>query len=47
MSLWLAAVVSLVVTDFLGAVRVPRNVASFVIWGVLAIFLPHFLLQSG
>ena len=43
MSLWLAAVVSLVVTDFLGAVRLPRNLASLLMWGVLAIFLPYFL----
>ena len=42
MALWMAAVVSLVVTDFLGAVRVPRNLASLLMWGVLAIFLPHF-----
>jgi len=44
-ALWLAAVFSLVVTDFLGAVRVPRNVASLLMWGVLAIFLPYFLRQ--
>ena len=47
MALWMAAVVSLVVTDFLGAVRVPRNIASLLMWGVLAIFLPHFLRQSN
>jgi transglutaminase-like putative cysteine protease len=47
MALWMAAVVSLVVTDFLGAVRVPRNVASLLMWGVLAIFLPHFVVQSN
>ena len=46
-ALWMAAVVSLVVTDFLGAVRVPRHLASLLMWGVLAIFLPHFLLQSN
>ena len=43
MALWMAAVVSLVVTDFLGVVRLPRNLASLLMWGVLAIFLPHFL----
>ena len=47
MALWMAAVVSLVVTDFLGVVRLPRNLASLLMWGVLAIFLPHFLLQSN
>ncbi len=47
MALWMASVVSLVVTDFLGVVRVPRNLGSLLMWGVLAIFLPHFLLQSN
>ncbi len=47
MALWMAAVVSLVVTDFLGAVRVPRKLASLLMWGVLAIFLPQFLVQSN
>ncbi|MEI8372096.1 MAG: DUF3488 and transglutaminase-like domain-containing protein [Planctomycetota bacterium] len=47
MVLWMVAVVSLVVTDFLGVVRVPRNLGSLLMWGVLAIFLPHFLLQSN
>ncbi|MGO9110562.1 MAG: DUF3488 and DUF4129 domain-containing transglutaminase family protein [Thermoguttaceae bacterium] len=47
MMLWMAAVVSLVLTDFLGVVRVPRNWASLLMWGVLAMFLPHFLLQSN
>jgi hypothetical protein len=47
MALWMAAFVSLVVTDFFGAVRVPRNLASLLMWGVLAVFLPHFLLQSN
>jgi len=47
MALWMAVVVSLVVTDFLAAVRLPRNVASLLMWGVLAIFLPHFLRQPG
>ena len=46
-ALWMAAVVSLVVTDFFGVVRVPRNLASLLMWGVLAIFLPHFLVQSS
>ena len=47
MALWMAAVVSLVVTDFLGVVRIPRNVSAWLMWGVLAIFLPHFLVQSN
>ena len=47
MALWMAAVVSLVVTDFLGVVRVPRNLASLLMWGVLAIFLPHFSVQPN
>jgi protein-glutamine gamma-glutamyltransferase len=45
MALWMAAIVSLVVTDFLGVVRLPRNLASLLMWGVLAIFLPYFLIQ--
>ena len=44
---WLAAVISLVVTDFLRAVRLPRNLASLLMWGVLAVFLPYFVLQSS
>jgi transglutaminase-like putative cysteine protease len=47
MALWMAAVVSLVVTDFLGAVHLPRNLASLLMWGVMAIFLPHFIAQSN
>jgi hypothetical protein len=47
MAVWLAAVVSLVVTDFLGAVRMPRNLALVLMWAVLAIFMPHFLMQSA
>ena len=47
MALWMAAVVSLVVTDFLGAVRVPRKWASLLMWGVMAVFLPHFLRQAN
>ncbi len=45
LALWLAAVVSLVVTDFFGVVRVPRKWASLVMWGVMAVFLPHFVRQ--
>ena len=40
MALWMAAVASLVVTDFLGIVRVPRKVAMWLMWGVQAIFAP-------
>jgi protein-glutamine gamma-glutamyltransferase len=47
MSLWMAAVVSLVVTDFLGAVRLPRNLASLAIFGMLFIFAPNFFLQTS
>ena len=47
MALWMAAVVSLVVTDFLGAVAPAAEPGLLLMWGVLAIFLPHFLLQSN
>ncbi|MGA2256637.1 MAG: transglutaminaseTgpA domain-containing protein, partial [Thermoguttaceae bacterium] len=47
MALWMAAILSLVLTDFLGVVRVPRNLASLLMWGVLLIFLPHFLMQRN
>jgi protein-glutamine gamma-glutamyltransferase len=45
MTLWLAAVVSLVVTDFLDAFHLPRSAASLIMWAVLLIFMPEFLLQ--
>ncbi len=47
MALWMAAVVSLVVTDFLGVVRIPRKAAIWLLWGVQAIFSPYLLVQSG
>ncbi len=43
---WMAAVVSLLFTDFLGKLRLPRNLASFAMWGVMAIYLPYFVVQS-
>ena len=42
--LWLAAVLSLVVTDFLAVLRLPRNAGSVLMWCALVIFLAYFFL---
>ena len=44
--LWMAAILSLVVTDFLAVVRLPRNIGLVLMWAALAVFLPQFLLQA-
>ena len=45
-ALWMAAILSLVVTDFLGVVRISRNAGLFLMWAALAVFLPQFLLEA-
>ncbi len=45
--LWLAVVLSLAITDFLGYFRLPRNQASLLAVGVMLYFLPSGLRSSG
>jgi len=47
LALWMAAILSLVVNDFLGVLRLPRNVGSLAMWCILIVFLPQFLLHSS
>src|SRR5580704_7257189 len=42
--LWMAAVFSLVVTDFLHFLRLPRSAGSVLMWCALVVFLLHFFL---
>ena len=44
--LWLASILSLVVTDFLRLIHLPRNIGLLLMWRALAVFLPQFLLQA-
>jgi hypothetical protein len=44
MGLWLAAIFSLVVTDFLEVIRLPRRFGAALMWLVLVIFVLQFLL---
>ena len=41
--LWMAVISSLVVTDFLGAIRLNRNVGSFLMWCALGTFVVRYL----
>ena len=44
--LWLAALFSLIFTDFLGLLRLPRNAGLVIMWAALAWFLPQFVIQA-
>jgi hypothetical protein len=44
--LWMAAIFSLVVTDFLAVIRMPRRVGSVLMWGALILFALRFLFQA-
>ena len=42
-ALWMAAIFSLVATDFLGVLRLPRAAGSFLMWCVLVVYVVRFL----
>ncbi len=44
--LWMAAILSLVVTDFLGVLRLPRGVGSVLMWCALGFVVLRFLVQA-